>query len=69
MIKNMVSTLMGYRRMKISELARLTGLKYNTVYAIYHDKTKGIDFETLNKLCYALDCNPNDIFKYIPDNI
>ena len=26
-----------------------------------------IDLETLNKLCFALECDTNDIFKYIPD--
>ena len=67
MIKNNVSVYMGIKRMTISETAKLAGLKYNTVYAIYHDKTKGIDFETLNKLCFALDCTPNDLFRYIPD--
>ncbi len=67
MIKNMISVVMGYKRMKIAELSRLTGLQYNTASHLYHDKTKGIDFDTLNKLCYALDCTPNDLFKYIPD--
>ena len=58
---------MGYKRIKISELAKITGLRYNTVYNLYHDRTKGIDFETLNKLCFALECSPNDLFRYIPD--
>lgn len=67
MIKNNVSIYMGIKRMTISEVAKVADLKYNTVYAIYHDKTKGIEFETLNKLCFALDCTPNDLFKYYPD--
>jgi len=67
MIKNNLSTYMGYKRIKISELAKITGLRYNTVHNLYHDRTKGIDFETLNKLCFALECSPNDLFRYIPD--
>lgn len=67
MIKNLLSTIVGYKRINISELSRLSGLEYTTVYNIYHDKTKSIDFKTLDKLCFALDCTPNDIFKYIPD--
>ncbi len=67
MIYNRVSTVIGERRMNIAEVARLTGLKYNTIYSIYYDKTKGIEFETLDKLCFALDCTPNDLFRYVPD--
>ena len=67
MIKNRVSILIGERRMKIAEVARLAGLSYNAVANIYYNKTTNIDFETLNKLCFVLDCNPNDLFKYIPE--
>ena len=67
MIRNNVSTLIGMRRATIAETARLADLDYSTVYNLYYDKTNGIEFETLNKLCFALDCNPNDLFRYIPD--
>ncbi len=51
MIKNNVSLLIGMRRMTIAETARLAGVSYNTIYALYHDQTAGIEFATLNKLC------------------
>ena len=55
------------RRMTVAETAKLAGVSYNTIYALYHDKTAGIEFETLNKLCFVFDCTPNDLFKYIED--
>ena len=67
MIINNVSKLIGMKRMTISETAKIAGLSYNTVYSLYHDQTSGIDFATLNSLCYALDCNPNDLLVYVPD--
>jgi putative transcriptional regulator len=67
MIVNNVSTLIGKRKMTKSETAKLTGLDYNTVDNLYRDKTKGIEFETKNKLCFALDCSTGDLFTYIPD--
>lgn len=67
MIQNNVSSFIGKKRTTIAETARLAGVKYNTIYNLYYEKTSGIEFETLNKLCYALDCTPNDLFKYIPD--
>ena len=67
MIKNRLSEIMGIKRIKSYEIEKLTGISRKTLYNIYNDKTKGIEFETLNKLCYALDCTPNDLFRYIPD--
>jgi putative transcriptional regulator len=67
MIKNKLSTIMGEKRIKMSELTRISGLTYETVFRLYHNKTKGIDFETLSKICYALECDIGDIFSYIPD--
>lgn len=67
MIKNRLSTIMGCKRIKPHEIVTLTGISRKTLYNIYNDKTKGIEFETLNKLCFALDCTPNDLFRYEPD--
>ena len=67
MLKNNVSTMIGMRRMTIAETAKLAGVRYNTVHKLYNDKTKSVEFSTLDKLCYALNCTPNDLFKYIPD--
>lgn len=65
--KNKLSIMMGVRKMNMAELARLAGLSHVAVFRIYHNKTKTIELETINKLCYALDCKIQDIFEYIPD--
>jgi len=67
MIKNNVSSLIGAKRLTVAETARIAGVKYNTVQNLYFDNTKGIEFETMNKLCFALDCTPGDMFTYTPD--
>ncbi len=67
MIENNISLLIGKRRTNVAEVARIAKLKYSTVNNLYLDKTKGIEFETMNKLCFALDCTPGDLFTYIPD--
>lgn len=64
MIRNNVSAIIGQRRMTIAETAKLAGLQYNTIYNL----TAGIDFNTLDRLCFALDCTPNDLLKYSPEN-
>ena len=51
----------------MAEVARIAKLSHLTVFKIYHEKTNTIELETINKLCYALDCRIQDIFEYIPD--
>ena len=67
MIKNRLSIILGEQRMRVSELSKLTGISQNALNKIYHNKTKGIDFDTLNKLCNALDRNSKEIFEFLPD--
>lgn len=64
MISNNLSTIMGSKRIKKSELARVSGLSYDTILNLYNDMNKGIEFDTLDKLCWALECTPNDILVY-----
>jgi len=58
---------MGIKKMKVAELSQITGLNYNTISNLYYDKTKGIDFETLDKICWALECNAHDLLEYTLD--
>ena len=67
MIKNRLSIILGEQRMRVSELSNLTGISQNALNKIYHNKTKGIDFDTLNKLCNALQRNSQEIFEFMPD--
>ena len=67
MIKNRLSIILGEQRMRVSELSRLTGISQNALINIYHNRTKGIDFETLNKICNALQRNTQELFEFTPD--
>ena len=67
MIKNRLSIILGEQRMRVSELSKLTGISQNALNKMYHNKTKGIDFDTLNRLCNALDRNSQEIFEFLPD--
>jgi putative transcriptional regulator len=67
MIVNRLSRLLGERRMSVRELQRRTGLSYVTVYNLYSGKSNRVDFETLNKICRALDVQTSDILEYQPD--
>ena len=64
-VKNVISIKsLQYIQDKFS---KLTGISQNALNKIYHNKTKGIDFETLNKLCNILQKNSQEIFEFTPD--
>lgn len=67
MIKNNLSEILGRERIKMSELSAITGLNKNTVLNLYHEKSTRIEFQVLNKLCAALNCQPGDLLEYLPD--
>jgi putative transcriptional regulator len=67
-IKVHLSRLMGERKLKISDLAKMTGLHRNGLTELYNEKTNGIKFETLEKICRALECDICDLLEIVDDN-
>ena len=67
MIRCRLSGLLGDRRMKMSHLARKTGLAYTTVNDIYNERTKRIDYHSIDVICRVLDCQVGDLLEYVSD--
>lgn len=67
MIKNNLRVLMAIKKMRIVELARISNVDYRTISNLYNEKSKGIEFETLDKICNALQCSASEIFEHIPE--
>lgn len=65
MIKCNLSTLMGKNRLTIKDVHEKTGLSRNTISSIYHEKAKGMEFETINKLCELFNCTVGDLLEYV----
>ncbi|MNK69770.1 hypothetical protein D3C87_891660 [compost metagenome] len=65
MIKVHLSKVMGEKRINIAELARMTGLHRNGITKLYNEETDGIKFDTLEKICIALECKVQDIIEYV----
>jgi len=42
-------------------LAKETGVSHTTLWRLKKGKAVGINFETLEKICYALKCQPGDV--------
>ncbi|PCD83164.1 Cro/Cl family transcriptional regulator [Lysinibacillus fusiformis] len=67
MIKVHLSKLLGEQKMKISDLANTTGLHRNGLSKLYNENTDGIKFDTLEKICKALDCDISDLLEITED--
>ena len=64
MIKCHLSTLMGTHKMKISDVARETGLNRSTITALYKEEASRVDMDTLDKLCKLFNCQISDLLEY-----
>lgn len=50
-----------------TDAQRLTGLAYSTVNEMCNNRTRRIDFDTIDLLCSALDCSVSDLIEYVAD--
>lgn len=52
---------MAKKRMSLNELSERVGLSTVNLSILKNQKAKGVRFETLAKVCVALDCTPGDL--------
>ncbi len=62
-----LDVMLARRKMRSKELAERIGITEQNVSLLKSGKVKGVRFETLERICAALDCQPGDILEYRPD--
>lgn len=62
-----VKELLKERKRTKYWLIKEMGCSYQAISDVMNNNTKGMKFETLEKLCDVLECTPNDIFKIEKD--
>jgi putative transcriptional regulator len=62
-----LDVMLARRKKSSRELAAEIGLSEVNLSLIKTGRVKGMRFETLNKICAALDCKPGEILDYEPD--
>jgi len=67
-IENKLSEIMGRKRLKISDVLEGTGLARNTVAELYHGRAKGVQFETLDRLCSYLGVEVGELLVHEKTN-
>lgn len=68
MVRTQLPRLLGERAMKQAELARLTGIRPNTINDLYRGLAESVKFDHLYRICMALDCTLNELLVLIPDS-
>ncbi len=63
-----LDVMLATRKMKLSELSERVGITVQNLSILKTGRAKAIRFSTLDAICRALDCQPGDILKYIPDD-
>ncbi len=61
-----IDVMLAKRKMSVTELSEKVGITLTNISLLKNGKVKGLRFETLEKICQALDCQPGDILAYEP---
>jgi putative transcriptional regulator len=51
--------------MKIAELSRKTDISQHALGKLYNEKAEMIRFDTLDRICTALECQTSDLMEYV----
>ncbi len=62
-----LDVMLARRKMRSKELAERIGITEQNVSLLKSGKVKGIRFDTLERICAVLDCQPGDILEYRAD--
>ena len=61
MISCQLSTILGAKRLKVSDVCRGTGIARATLDRYYYDRVNSFDREVLSKLCKFLRVKPGEL--------
>lgn len=61
-----LDVMLARRKMRSKELAERIGITEQNVSLLKSGKVKGVRFDTLERICEVLECQPGDILIYHP---
>ena len=59
-----LDVMLAKRKMRSKELAETIGITEANLSLLKSSKVKGVRFETLDKICAALECQPGDLLEF-----
>jgi len=61
-----LDVMLAKRKMRSKELAERIGITEANLSLLKSSKVKGVRFETLDKICAILECQPGDLLEHQP---
>jgi putative transcriptional regulator len=61
-----LDVMMAKRKMSLGELSERVGITLANLSVLKNNKARAIRFSTLDAICRALECTPEDILEYRP---
>jgi putative transcriptional regulator len=62
-----LDVMLARRKLKSKVLAEQVGMTEANLSLLKQGKVKGVRFDTLEKICSILQCQPGDLLVYEPD--
>jgi putative transcriptional regulator len=59
-----LDVMLAKRKVRSKDLAERIGITEANLSLLKSGKVKGVRFETLDKICAALECQPGDLLEY-----
>lgn len=63
-IRVRLGVMLAERNVKSKDLAEYVGITEANLSLLKQGKVKGVRFETLERICKFLDCQPGDLLRY-----
>lgn len=66
--RRLAERMLACGRMTQKELSERTGIRPGTISKLYHETTKRLEIEHLDRLCAVLKCQPGDLLEWTEDD-
>ena len=63
-----LDVVMAQRKISATQLAEEVGITLANLSILKNNKAKAIRFSTLEEICKALNCTPNDMMEFVSDS-
>ena len=62
-----LDVMLAKRKMSLTELSEKVGITQANLSLLKNGRARAVRFDTLDKICRVLDCQPGDILEYRED--
>ena len=64
-----IDVMLAKRKMPVGVLAERIGITPANLAVLKNGRAKAVRFTTLSALCEALQCQPGDVLRWVPDDV